>query len=114
MFILWVRDMSVSETDWQWLRAVRYYATRQHDKVPPAGKYNAGQKVFFWVQSPLGVALLLTGLPLWLPEPFGSGLLATMRFLHYVAALGGGLVPHRSRLLGHGRVPRHCAGHDRG
>ena len=91
MFILWVRDMSVGDTDRQWLRAVRYYATRQHDKVPPAGKYNAGQKMFFWVQSLLGVALLLTVLPLWLPEPFGSGLLATTRFLHYVAALGGGL-----------------------
>ena len=91
MFMLWVRDMVMSSADGQWFRAIQYYATHQHDRVPPAGKYNAGQKLFFWVQSLLGVLFLMTGVPLWLPDSFGPGVLATMRFAHYVAALGGGL-----------------------
>ena len=91
MFILWVRDMFMSSADAKWFGAIQYYATHQHDRVPPVGKYNAGQKLFFWVQSLLGVIFVMTGLPLWLPDSFGSSLLATMRFMHYVTALGGGL-----------------------
>lgn len=97
MFALWVRDMYLSREDVTWLRAIRHYAAHQRDQVPPAGKYNAGQKLFFWVQSVLGVAFLITGMPLWLPDgfvgigPFGRGVLTWMRLLHYAAALGGGL-----------------------
>ena len=91
MFLVWVRDMRIGDTDVAWLRAIKYYATHQKEKVPPTGKYNGGQKMFFWVQSFLGIVFLLTGVPLWLPTAFGSGLLNTMRLLHYLAALGGGL-----------------------
>ena len=97
MFALWVRDMFLDETDRRWLRAIRHYARHESDKVPPAGKYNGGQKLFFWTQSLLGVVLLGTGLALWFPdgllglEPFGSGVLAVMRLLHFLPALGGGL-----------------------
>ena len=44
MVAIWIRDMFLSETDWRWLGAVRYHASRQRDKVPPAGKYNAGHE----------------------------------------------------------------------
>ena len=92
MFVLWVRDMFLNSPDRQWLGAIKHYVAHEHDKVPPAGKYNAGQKLFFWLQSLLGVVFAATGLLLWFPESFGSGLLNTMRLLHYVAALGGGLL----------------------
>ena len=49
-------------------------------------------KIFFWVQSILGAAFLISGMPLWFPGSFGAGLLTTMRLLHYLAALGGGLL----------------------
>ena len=51
-----------------------------------------GQKLFFWVQSLLGVVFVATGLLLWFPESFGTGLLNTMRLLHYAAALAAGLL----------------------
>ncbi len=91
MFVLWVRDMFLDAPDRQWLGAIKHYVAHEHDKVPPAGKYNAGQKLFFWLQSLLGVVFVATGLLLWFPESFGSGLLNTMRLLHYAAALAGGL-----------------------
>ena len=91
MFGLWVRDMFLDTEDRRWLGAIKHYATHQRDKVPPAGKYNAGQKLFFWVQSLLGIVFVVSGLLLWFPEAFGPRLLNTMRLLHYLATLGGGL-----------------------
>ena len=96
MFFLWVKDMFFGKADVDWIKAIRAYASHDRANVPPTGKYNAGQKSFFWVQAVLGVVLLLTGIPLWFPGglgggPFGGGFLATMRFLHYLATLGGGL-----------------------
>ncbi len=98
MFVIWVKDMFLGGEDARWLRAVRHYAMHDKERVPPAGKYNAGQKLFFWLQSALGIAFLVTGLFLWLPGgfagmgPFGRGTLTTMRTLHYLATLGGGLL----------------------
>ena len=91
MFFIWARDMFVTRDDVTWMRAIKHYARHEKDKVPPAGKYNGGQKVFFWVQSLLGVVFLVSGLPLWFPESFASSLLNAMRVIHYLAALGGGL-----------------------
>lgn len=98
MFFIWLHDMSMTGDDMRWLRAIKHYARHDRDRVPPAGKYNGGQKLFFWVQSALGVAFLVTGVLLWFPDgivgspPLGRGLLSLMRLLHYVAALGGGLL----------------------
>lgn len=97
-FLLWVRDMRLGPSDRQWLRAVPAYARHRTAEVPPAGKYNGGQKLFFWTQSTLALVFLASGVALWLPEattatfPAGSGLLAMMRLLHYAATLAGGLL----------------------
>ena len=86
--------------------------------MPPAGKYNSGQKVFFWAQAIFGVAHLSTGVPLWFPESFSSGLLPTLRFLHFFVTLPGGLLliahvylgtlayPGTARGMLHGKVSR--------
>ncbi len=92
MIAIWIRDMFLSDVDWRWLRAMRAYATRDSANVPPAGKYNAGQKMFFWFQGLLAVVFVVSGVPLWFPEFFGSGLLQWMRLAHYLATLGGGLL----------------------
>lgn len=91
MFFIWARDMFVTRDDVTWMRAIKHYARHEKDKVPPVGKYNGGQKVFFWVQSLLGVVFLVSGIPLWFPQSFASSLLTAMRVIHYLAALGGGL-----------------------
>lgn len=91
MLVLWVREMGLDQQDWRWLGAVRDYATHRDDRVPPAGKYNAGQKIFFWTQVLLGVVFVVTGACLWMPDQFGRGVLALSRLFHYAASLGGGL-----------------------
>ena len=98
MFLLWVRDMTIEATDRAWLRAIRHYAVHDKDKVPPAGKYNGGQKLFFWSMTLLGTLFLLTGIPLWQPAgvlgfgPFYGGVVNTMRLVHYVTTVAGGLL----------------------
>lgn len=92
MFFLWLKDMHLVDTDTRWLKAVRHYATHDATNVPEVGKYNAGQKIFFWLQSLLGVVFLVSGVPLWIPGSFSADVLFTMRLLHFLAAVGGGLL----------------------
>lgn len=98
MFFLWLRDMHLSRADADWLRKVRHYAVHRKEDVPPTGKYNAGQKLFFWLMTGLGIVHLVTGVPIWFPEgalgmgPFGRGTLTSMRMIHYVTTVGGGLL----------------------
>jgi formate dehydrogenase subunit gamma len=97
MFFLWVRDMRIDAEDRAWLRAIRYYAVHDKARVPAAGKYNAGQKMFYWSMTALGVVYLVTGIPMWLPAgvlgigPFYGSVVNASRLLHYLATIGGGL-----------------------
>ena len=99
--------------DRAWLGAIRQYVAHDHDRVPPAGKYNAGQKLFFWLQSLLAVVFVATGLPLWFPETFGAGLLNTMRPAALPRHAGRCAAADRPCLSGHARLSGHCARHDR-
>ncbi len=98
MFLLWVRDMRIEPTDRAWLRAIRHYAVHDKDNVPPAGKYNGGQKLFFWAMSGLGMLYLVSGIPMWLPGgalglgPFYGGIVNGMRLVHYLTTVAGGLL----------------------
>jgi formate dehydrogenase subunit gamma len=98
MLALWARDMKVDASDRAWLRAIRHYAVHDRERVPPAGKYNGGQKMFFWGMGTLGVVYVVSGLPMWMPAgflgmgPFYGTSVNVMRLVHYVATIGGGLL----------------------
>ncbi|MCB1033548.1 MAG: formate dehydrogenase subunit gamma [Acidobacteria bacterium] len=92
MFFSFVKDMGITQKDREWLRALPHYARLEKDKVPPSGKYNAGQKGFFWAMVVLTILYLLTGLPLWCPQIFGVGLVPVARFLHYLVTLPAALL----------------------
>ncbi len=127
MFLLWVRDMRIEPTDRAWLRAIRHYAVHDKDNVPPAGKYNGGQKLFFWAMSGLGMLFLVSGIPMWLPGgalglgPFYGGIVNGMRLVHYLTTVAGGLLlivhvylgtvayPGTLRAMLHGSVTRSWA-----
>jgi formate dehydrogenase subunit gamma len=96
MILLWVGSMWIGERDRAWLRAIRSYVTREHDRVPPAGRYNAGQKLYYWLQIGLALLFLVSGLPLWWPDLVSAGVFNTSRLIHFLSALLGAvsLVPH--------------------
>lgn len=81
MYSLWASEMHSTNVDKAWWRSIRFYVQNEDDKMPPAGKYNAGQKLLFWTFLWCGILLLLTGLILWFPEYIPWKL----RFLRYIA-----------------------------
>lgn len=59
--------------DWQWLARLGSVIGKRDDRVPEAGRYNAGQKLIYYAQVLLVLGLLLTGIVMW-REYFGDGL----------------------------------------
>jgi formate dehydrogenase subunit gamma len=90
MYKMWAHQMHFEPVDRAWWNSLHYYITNQDDKMPPAGRYNAGQKLLFWSFFWAGIVLLLTGLVLWFPEKLPWSwrwLRYAAVFLHPVAAL---------------------------
>ena len=83
MYVLWARQMRMTETDKAWWHSLRYYVRNEDDKMPPAGRFNAGQKLLFWGFFVCGFLLLLSGVILWFPEYIPWSL----RSLRYIAVL---------------------------
>jgi len=99
MHSLWNRDMSITAADREWEEHVRDYAENHDERVPKAGRFNAGQKLFYWVMYYGAIALLITGLVMWFPELLPaslSWLRAIMIVIHAIAALVtiGGFIIH--------------------
>ena len=85
MFFHWRRDMRLLPSDREWLRpkkVVQYMTHQGHD--PDVGKYNGGQKLFFFATALGALGLLLSGVVLWFPLTFPRLLMAASILLHDV------------------------------
>jgi len=83
MYQMWSKQMGFEKVDREWWKSLHYYIRNQDDKMPPAGRYNAGQKVLFWSFFYAGIVLLLSGLVLW----FTDSLPWSLRWLRYAAVI---------------------------
>lgn len=87
-FRLW-RDNLSTAADREWSRHVGDLLRGRKDAMPPAGKYNAGQKRVFWLMSVSLLVLLVTGFMFWQPwftPYFSAGIGRIAVLLHAVAA----------------------------
>lgn len=96
---LWRRDMQMTDTDRQWMDRVEAYVTNDEAHTPPSGRFNAGQKLFYWLMIYGALLLLLSGIFLWIPEYIprqAAWVRGVMILLHEVAALAtiGGFIIH--------------------
>jgi formate dehydrogenase subunit gamma len=82
-FIEWRRDMEIDDSDRAWAKAMPYYIQNQDDKLPPVGRFNFGQKLFFWGIFGGTILMLLSGVVLWYTEAVPWSL----RYLRYAAIL---------------------------
>ena len=90
MLRAWQADMRITPEDRRWGKAIRYYVRNEDEALPPIGRFNLGQKQFFWLMFYAAAVLLLSGLVLWFPEkiPWGlRGLRYAAILLHVIAAL---------------------------
>ena len=83
MYKSWAPQMRATPADKAWWDSIGHYMRNEDDKMPPAGRYNAGQKFLFWGFFWCGILLLLSGLILWFPEYIPWSL----RFLRYIAVI---------------------------
>lgn len=90
MFGMWASEMQIDENDKNWFRSVGHYARNEDQDMPPAGRYNAGQKSLFWGFVVCMVLLLLSGIVLWYPQYYPWHSLLAMRIailIHASSAL---------------------------
>lgn len=58
-------DNRLQPADWQWLRQWRDVVNNREERLPEVGRYNAGQKVLFFVLILCLLGLLVTGPLMW-------------------------------------------------
>jgi formate dehydrogenase subunit gamma len=99
MYKMWHGDMATTEADRRWKKAMRAYVENDDQKLPPEGRFNYGQKLFFWLMFYGVILLLISGLGLWFVESIPWSL-RWLRYLavtvHVAAALAtiGGFIIH--------------------
>jgi formate dehydrogenase subunit gamma len=129
MFATWRREMRTTDADRAWRRALWHYVRNEDARVPPAGRFNFGQKQLFWVMVWGALGLLVSGLILWVPQavpPAMHALLEAAILVHAVSALltiggfivhlymGLAVVPGGLRAILHGEVTERWARHHHG
>jgi len=90
MHRMWKRDMQKIPEDELWSKNLRAYAENRDELMPPQGRFNAGQKQFWWVMLYCTFILLITGIIMWIPEKMPRELhwvLPITVFIHSATAL---------------------------
>lgn len=99
MYIHWDRDMRIIDADRRWRDEMKFYIKNEDEKLPPEGRFNYGQKLFFWLMVWGIILLLISGIGLWFVEGIPRSL-SWLRYLavtvHVIAALAtiGGFIVH--------------------
>jgi len=81
---LWKRE------DGTWLAHLRDVIADHEENLPEVGKYNAGQKVVFWLMSALILVLIFSGLVIWDQYFYGYTTIPQKRLallIHAIAAV---------------------------
>jgi formate dehydrogenase subunit gamma len=90
MWAAWHREMKTTREDREWRKHIVDYMTNNDVHVPPAGRFNYGQKQFFWLMVIASLALVVSGVVLWGIASV-PGEMAWLRYaailVHSVAAL---------------------------
>jgi formate dehydrogenase subunit gamma len=81
MYKIWRGDLGTTDADRRWWKEIDHYVENDDEKLPPVGRFNFGQKLFFWVMFCGVILLVISGLGLWFVESIPWSL----RWLRYLA-----------------------------
>ena len=122
-FFHWIGDMIFRDDEKGWWRPSVMMSYMRYDEEPAheGGKYNGGQKLFFWAVSVGALALLISGIFIWFPTQFPpivrelSYLLHDITFIFFLVGiifhiyLGTAAEPGTFRAMTRGTVTRSWA-----
>jgi len=60
MFLMWVKDSLFKFEDIKWMMIVGGYLSKKKKPIP-AGKFNAGQKIWYWIATLGGMVMIISG-----------------------------------------------------
>jgi len=72
LFIRFWRYNIWERSDTQWLNRIRDVLAARDENLPEVGRYNAGQKIVFWLMTIAILALFLSGIVMWEDSIFGT------------------------------------------
>ena len=49
MYKVWRGDMMTTNADRAWMKSIRFYIRNEDENLPPVGRFNYGQKLYFWL-----------------------------------------------------------------
>jgi formate dehydrogenase gamma subunit len=119
--LMWFRDAAFASYDRDWVRKMGGYLG--HKGEVPAGRFNAGQKMFYWYSAALGLIMSFTGVMLIYKGAFALSTVCVTSTLHNLvgffliagvlahAYLGTVANPGTWRVLVDGSVTREWAEH---
>jgi len=92
---IWFRDSFFQKYDWQWIKVMGGYLTRK-EIHPPSGKFNAGQKAFYWFSTFLSIFIIISGYILIYNEAFSIDTLIGATLIHGLGAVAliAGVIAH--------------------
>jgi len=67
MIIMWIKSMLFTAEDIKWFMILGGYLSKEKKPIP-AGKFNAGQKMWFWVCTIGGIVMIFTGATLYVQD----------------------------------------------
>lgn len=67
MFLMWLKSMLFTSEDIKWFVILGGYLSKEKKPVP-AGKFNAGQKMWFWVCTIGGIMMIFTGVTVYVQD----------------------------------------------
>lgn len=76
MLVMWFKEMLPTSDDIKWMKILGGYLNKRKDPIP-AGKFNAGQKMWFWICTLGGIFLIITGAIMFFQD-FKLEIIATM------------------------------------
>ncbi len=82
--ITWAEDCMFENYDWEWVKKYGGYLGGAEDV--PAGRFNGGQKGFFWAILALGILCMLSGAGRMFPV-FGAGIQEIVYLVHRYSSL---------------------------
>jgi formate dehydrogenase gamma subunit len=82
--VVWFRDAVFTSYDKEWVRKLGGYLGYKGDVA--AGRFNAGQKMFYWYTSILGILISVTGLCLTFKGPFALSTVCILSTIHNLVA----------------------------